>query len=434
MIPTDIARVILPLIVAASIALMLTRPRGIPEAWWISGGALLLIVLRLVPLKVAGQAVAKGSDVYLFLIGMMLLSELAREQGVFDWVASTAVRGARGSCSRLFLLVYGVGTLVTIFMSNDATAVVLTPAILTAVRKAKVSPLPYLFVCALIANAASFVLPISNPANLVVFHTGMPPLGTWLADFGFPSLLSIIVTFFVMRFMFRDDLCKSIGCEVEEAKLSGNGRIVLAGLASMIVVLLTASALKKDLGLPTCVAALAITAVVSIKARSNPTRLAREISWSTLLLVAGLFVMVDAVESQGALKLTQQWLAWASHLGQNLGALVVGFVVGVANNIVNNLPLGLIAGGTIQAAHTKGLIANAVLIGVDLGPNLSVTGSLATILWLLALRKDSGGEAGGEKLDVSFWKFLKIGTVAMPVALLAALGGAILMNLMAGQN
>ena len=74
---------------------MLIRPRGIPEVWWISGGALLLIALRLVPLKLAGQAVAKGSDVYLFLIGMMLLSELAREQGVFDWVASVAVRGAR---------------------------------------------------------------------------------------------------------------------------------------------------------------------------------------------------------------------------------------------------------------------------------------------------------------------------------------------------
>jgi len=434
MIPIEIAHVVLPLIVAVSIALMLTRPRGIPEVWWISGGALLLIVLRLVPLKLAGQAIAKGSDVYLFLIGMMLLSELAREQGVFDWVASVSVRGAKGSCSRLFLLVYGVGTLVTIFMSNDATAVVLTPAILTAVRKAKVSPLPYLFVCALIANAASFVLPISNPANLVVFHTGMPALGTWLADFGIPSLFSILVTFFVMRFMFRDDLCKSIDCEVEDTKLSGNGKLVLAGLALMIAVLLTASALKKDLGLPTCLAALVITAVVSIKAKRNPTKLAREISWSTLLLVAGLFVMVDAVESQGALNLTQQWLAWASHLGQNMGALVVGFVVGIANNIVNNLPLGLIAGGTIQAAHTKGLIANAVLIGVDLGPNLSVTGSLATILWLLALRKDSGEETGGAKLDVSFLKFLKVGAVAMPLALFAALGGAILMNIMVGKH
>src|SRR6202046_4360495 len=200
MIPTEIAHVLLPLIVAVSILRMLLRPRGIREVWWISGGALLLITLRLVPLKLAGQAVAKGSDVYLFLIGMMLVSELAREQGVFDWVASVAVRGANGSCSRLFLLVYSVGTLVTIFMSNDATAVVLTPAILTAVRKAKVPPLPYLFVCALIANAASFVLPISNPANLVVFHTGMPPLGRWLADFGVASVFSIVMTFVVMRF------------------------------------------------------------------------------------------------------------------------------------------------------------------------------------------------------------------------------------------
>jgi arsenical pump membrane protein len=434
MIPAEIAHVVLLFVVAVSIALMLTRPRGISEVWWISGGALLLIALRLVPLKLAGQAVAKGTDVYLFLIGMMLLSELAREQGVFDWVSSVAVRGAHGSCSRLFLLVYGVGTLVTIFMSNDATAVVLTPAILAAVRKAKVSPLPYLFVCALIANAASFVLPISNPANLVVFHTGMPPLGRWLADFGVPSLLSIIVTFLVMRILFRDELCKSIECEVDDVNLNGNGKLVLVGLALMIAVLLTASAMKRDLGLPTCLAAMVITAVISIKSRSNPIKLAREISWATLLLVAGLFVMVDAVESQGALNLTQQWLAWASSLGQSIGAMVVGFAVGIANNIVNNLPLGLIAGGTIQAAHTKGLMANAVLIGVDLGPNLSVTGSLATILWLLALRKDSHGDSSGEKLDVSFWKFLKVGAVAMPVALFAALGGAILMQLLIGQH
>jgi arsenical pump membrane protein len=434
MIPTVTAHILLPLIVAISIALMLTRPRGISEVWWISGGALLLIALRLVPLKLAGQAVAKGSDVYLFLTGMMLVSELAREQGVFDWVASVAVRGANGSCSRLFLLVYGVGTLVTIFMSNDATTVVLTPAILTAVRKAKVAPLPYLFACALIANAASFVLPISNPANLVVFHIGMPPLGTWLANFGVPSLVSIIVTFIVMRLLFRNELRKTIESEVEDSKLCGNGKLVLAGLALMIAVLLTASAMKRDLGLPTCLAALVMTAVISIKARSNPISLAREISWATLLLVAGLFVMVDAVESQGALNLTQQWLAWAQNLGQTVGALVVGFAVAIANNIVNNLPLGLIAGGTIQAAYTKGLMANAVLIGVDLGPNLSVTGSLATILWLLALRKHSDGDTSEDKLDVSFWKFLKVGMVAMPIALFAALSGAILMQVIVGPH
>lgn len=417
-----LAHFLLPGIVAVSILLMLIRPRNIPEVYWVGGGAVLLVALRLIPLKLAGKAVAEGSDVYLFLIGMMLLSELARENGVFDWLSSVAVRSANGSCSRLFTLVYGIGTIVTIFMSNDATAVVLTPAILTAVRKAKVEPLPYLFVCALIANAASFVLPISNPANLVVFHQGMPPLGQWLLSFGIPSSLSIAATYVIMRILFRKDLKSSIECEVKAEPLRSEGKLVLAGLVLMIAVLLTASELKKDLGLPACLAALAITVVVSIKNRSNPLRLAKEISWGTLVLVAGLFVMVDAVESIGALRLTQGWLAEAQKLAPAVGAMAVGFVVAVANNLVNNLPLGLIAGGTLHAAHAKGLIANAVLIGVDLGPNLSITGSLATILWLLALRK--------EKLDVSFWKFLKVGAVAMPVALAVSLGGAIVMQML----
>ena len=420
MISPALAHIVLPSIVAVSIVLMLIRPKNIPEVYWIGGGALLLVVLGLIPWKLAGRAVAEGSDVYLFLIGMMLLSELARENGVFGWLSSVAVRSANGSCSRLFTLVYGIGTVVTIFMSNDATAVVLTPAILTAVRKAKVEPLPYLFVCALIANAASFVLPISNPANLVVFHQGMPPLGQWLLSFGVPSLLSICVTYAVMRVVFRKDLGNCIECEVEAEPLSKEGKLVLGGLVMMIAVLLTASELKKDLGLPTCLAALAVTAVVSIKNKTNPLKLAREISWGTLILVAGLFVMVDAVESIGALKLTQGWLANAQKLAPAAGTMVVGFIVAVANNLVNNLPLGLIAGATLNAAHVRGLLANAVLIGVDLGPNLSITGSLATILWLLALRK--------EKLDVSFWKFLKVGAIAMPVALAASLAGAILMQ------
>jgi arsenical pump membrane protein len=224
-----------------------------------------------------------------------------------------------------------------------------------------------------------------------------------------------------MRWLFRKQLGSTIECKVERSPLSGNGKMVLAGLAGMIAVLLTASSLGKNLGLPTCLAALAATTAVSIKARRSPLGVVREISWKTLGLVAGLFVMVEAVESVGALKLTQAWLAWAQKLAPAAGALVVSFAVGIANNLVNNLPLGLIAGGTLRAIHAKGLIASAVLIGVDLGPNLSITGSLATILWLLALRR--------EKLDVSFWKFLKVGALAMPIALLLSIAGAILMKL-----
>ncbi len=408
-------------IIAVSVVLMLIRPRGVPEVYWISGGVVVLIALRLINLRLAWVAFGKALDVCFFLIGMMLLCELAREHGVFDSLSAIAVRRADGSCLKLFGLVYAVGTLVTVFLSNDATAVVLTPAILTAVRKAKVQPLPYLFVCAFIANAASFLLPISNPANLVVFRDAMPPLERWLAAFAIPCLLSIGTTFYVLRWIFRKELCERIENHVEERPLNANGKLVLCSAALMIAVMLTASSLGMDLGLPTCLSALAITGIVCIKERSNPLILAREISWETLALVAGLFVMVDAIETTGALRYTQEWLSQAQDMGVVAGSLIAGFGVGIANNLVNNLPLGLVAGSTLHAAQTQGAIAKAVLIGVDLGPNLSITGSLATILWLIALRK--------EKLDVSFWDFLKVGAIAMPLALLASLGAAIVMQL-----
>ena len=421
----NVTSLLIIVISVLSILLMLWRPREIPEVVWVGSGALLLVLFRLIPVTLAGKAVAEGSDVYLFLTGMMLLSELARSNGVFEWLSTTAVHRSNQSTARLFTLIYGVGTIVTVAMSNDATAVVLTPAVLAAVNKAKVKPLPALFACAMIANAASFVLPISNPANLVVFQTGMPPLGRWLATYLLPSLLSIATTYLVLRLYFRKELAGTIDCELDEAPLSTDGQIVLGGLALVVATLLTASAFNKDLGLPTCLAALVITAIICIKQRCNPLNLVKEISWLTLLLVAALFIIVDGLESIGLLHYTQVALAWVQHLPVISGTLLTGFTVGVTNNFVNNLPLGLVAGATVQAAHLKGLLTDAVLIGVDLGPNLSVTGSLATILWLLALRK--------ENQSVSAWDFLKVGLIAMPAALLASLAGLLVMHALTGS-
>ncbi|MFI4997737.1 MAG: SLC13 family permease, partial [Hyphomicrobiales bacterium] len=161
-------------IAATATAGVIGRPWRLPEALWAVGGALLLVLIGLLPPAKALDGIAKGTDVYLFLIGMMLLAEVAREQGLFDWLAQHAALHAKGSPRRLFALIYAVGTVVTVFMSNDATAVVLTPAVYAAAKASGVEPLPYLYICAFIANAASFVLPISNPANLVVFADTMP--------------------------------------------------------------------------------------------------------------------------------------------------------------------------------------------------------------------------------------------------------------------
>ena len=401
-----------------SIILMLIRPFKTPEVVWVSAGAILICVLRLIPLSLAGKAVAEGLDVYLFLTGMMLLSELAKDHGVFAWIANVAVKSAKGSSAHLFTLIYAVGTLVTIFMSNDATAVVLTPAVLTAVKRAEARPLPYLLSCALVANAASFVLPISNPANLVVFNSTMPALVQWLAMFSAPSLVAIIITYGLLRWHSHKEMSAPCNGSTSEVHLSGTGKISLFGIAAVAATLLAASALKMDLGLPTCVAAIVVTLIVVIGSRSNPIRLVREISWSIIPLVAALFVIVEAVKSAGAMRLLHDTLEGFLHLPRVEAAVGVGAVVAFGTDLVNNLPLGLITGATLRTVPLQPILAKVVLIAIDLGPNLSITGSLATILWLTAIRR--------EGIEVSGWQFFKVGVIIMPISLFFAILAAVL--------
>jgi arsenical pump membrane protein len=396
-----------------SILCVLIRPRNVAEAWWAGGGAAMLVLSTLVPFSLAGAAILKGVDVYLFLVGMMILSELAREEGVFDWIAEVAATHAGGSPHRLFFLIYLAGTIVTAFLSNDATAVVLTPAVLTIVRRLKVEPTPHLLACALIANAASFVLPISNPANLVVFGHDMPPLIKWLGVFLAPSLASIVITFLALRYLSRDALQGRIGETLPRTRLSTEGRLALAGLIGAAAVLVTASTLGWSLGAPTCGAALLATLVVTCRDKTIPFKVVRGVSWSVIPLVAGLFVLVEAMQGVGMLGLAKSGLDAASRLGQTMGNLATAFSVGLLCNGMNNLPVGLISGTAVQSSHQYGSLANAVLVGVDLGPNLSVTGSLATILWLIALRR--------EKVEITGWQFFKVGLIVMPLALLASI-------------
>jgi arsenical pump membrane protein len=397
----------------ASIALMLLRPHRIAEVYCICGGALLLVTAQLLPIRDAARAVYEGLDVYLFLTGMMVLAELAREEGVFDWIADAAARHSRNSPSRLFLLVYITGAVVTALLSNDATAVVLTPAVLAVVRRVRAEPKPYLLACALIANAASFILPISNPANLVVFGRSIPPLGTWLHIFVLPSLAAVIVTYSCLRWLSRRELSENLIPEIRGVALSSEGKLALTGLIVAAVALVVSSAIGISLGLPTCCAAVFAVALVMWHDVRIPLRIAKGVSWSILPFVAGLFVIVEALQHAGLLHLGLAALltlgqtgAWVAKTGAALG-------VGVLSNVMNNLPVGLMSRAAIQYGHNTGIVAHSILVGVDLGPNLSVTGSLATILWLIALRR--------EKVEITAGEFFRVGLIVMPTALLASL-------------
>jgi arsenical pump membrane protein len=397
---------------------VIVRPWRQPEAVWAVLGAAALVGFGLLSWTDALRGVGRGLDVYLFLAGMMLLAELARAEGLFDWLAAIAVALARGSPQRLFAMVYAVGTVVTMLLSNDATAVVLTPAVYAATRAAGAPPLPYLFICAFIANAASFALPISNPANLVVFGARMPPLLEWLCRFGPASLTAIGVTYLVLRLTQRRALAAArIACDIERPPLGRGGRMAAGGIVAVGACLLLCSAFDVALGWPTFICASATSAAIVVLNRQSPWPVLRNVSWDVLPLVAGLFVLVEGLARTGVIGILNELLRDAVAASADGAAWGVGIMVAVCN-LINNLPAGLIAGSVLAADHVPAQVTDAVLIGVDLGPNLSIAGSLATILWLVTLRR--------ERLDVTMATFLRLGLLVMPPALVLSIACMIL--------
>ena len=392
---------------------VIVRPWNLPEFVWTIAGAAMLVLFQLLPWKEAVAAVGEGTDVYLFLIGMMLLSEVARKEGLFDWLAIRAVRLARGSAKRLFLIIYVVGTVVTAFLSNDATAVVMTPAVYATTRAAQVEPLPYLFICVFVANAASFILPIANPANLVVFGEQMPALWDWLRYFAGPSFAAILATYFALRLTQRPALDAKVATIESAHPMSLGGKASAIGIALTVVMLLSASAFDWSLGLPTFCAGASLTAIVLIIGRQSPLPILKNVSWSVLPLVAGLFILVAGMNQTGVLSALAQNLHDAAATWPQATSWIAGVSVAAASNLINNLPVGLIAGATDHAARVPAQVTGAMLIGIDLGPNLSVTGSLATVLWLIALRR--AGES------ITSLRFLRLGLIVMPPALLVSL-------------
>ncbi len=399
-------------IAALAIVAVLVRPFRINEAWWAAGGAIGLILTGAIVPRDALAALGRGADVYLFLIGMMALAEFARAGGLFAWVAARAVAIAGGSRFRLYALVFGAGIITTALLSNDATIVVLTPAVIDALRRIDAPPYAYVVTCALVANAASFVLPISNPSNLLVFAHAMPSLGAWLATFALPSAAALLVTFGVVAAWYRRDLRGAAPAthDTPVARPDIASAIVLALAAIAIVV---TSAREGPLGTATFACAAVAWIITVLRRRADVPAMARGIAWPVVILTAALFVIVAAVDAGGGFAATQRVLAWCAAFAAPWSNVAVGGVTALASNLINNLPVGLNLGQTLPEMHAPQHLTSAALIGVNLGPNATVNGSLATLLWLAILRR--------AKIDVSAWQFAAIGTAATVPALLAAL-------------
>jgi len=403
-----------------TLAGIMTRPFRWSEARIAMIGAGTLLLLGLIRPADAARTLLRDWNTFLFFLGMMGLSALAEAAGLFDWLAAQAARYAKRSAAKLFLNVFLLGILITMIFSNDATALILTPVVYVLVTRLRLPVLPYLFACTFIADTASFLLPISNPINVIIMSRFPLDLLTFLRLLLLPSLVVIAINVGIFYLLYRKQLRGSFDIAhlptAEKAvKHKAYFRYTLWVLAFVAPSYVIASAFQFPLSVVAVAGASLLLAGALFWKQTTLLEACKGISWPIFGFIAGIFVVVRAIEDTG---LTHKLGNLLLHLsrGTSFGAVMVGtFGSALGTNLINNVPMAVVMNsslGSIQHATPairNGFIA-ATMFGCDLGPHLTTVGSLATILWLLILRQ--------RDVDVSGLDYFKVGVVVTPLMLL----------------
>jgi arsenical pump membrane protein len=409
--------VVAPAIFVATLLAILTRPRGLGEGVAALIGGALMVATAVVPVPAALGVLAANWDVFLFFLGMLTVTALAEQAGIFSWLAAWAARLSCGSRRRLFLNVFILGILISTFLTNDATALILSPLVYSTVRLLELDPLPYMFACTFIADTASLTLPVSNPINILVGeHFGLTAAG-FLRYLLLPSLAAIAMNVAVFLVLFRRRISGRFDTALlREREASPSHPFFFTYSAVLLLLLAVAFVAGGITGVPAGLIALVGAALLLGGAAAlravDARRFAHDFSWGIFPFIAGLFVVVRGVERVGLSASIGHVLHSAP--GNPLASALLSTGVSAAGtNLINNVPTALVMVSAIGPAH--GAVGYALvygtLLGCDLGPNLTTTGSLSTMLWLLLLRQRG--------LEISSLQYLRLGVIVTPLMLLA---------------
>lgn len=405
-------------IVVVTLALVITRPRRLGEAWFAAAGALVMLATGAVTPVSALSALAREWDLFLFFFGLMLTAAVADMAGFFDWAAELAVRAAGGSGRRLLFNVLVLGTLITTFLSNDATAVILTPVVYAVVTRLRLRVMPYLFAVSFIANAASMTLPISNPINVLTGDRLRAPLPEYLLHLFPASMAAVVITTAIFMAIFwrvaGDDYTSP-----PSDPIPPDGRpffqAVVVGLGVLALAYIAGSALLLPLGVIAAAGGMSLVGIAWFHRRLSREHLSAHVSPALFVYIAALFVLVRGVEDAGVTGAVVS--AVVAHATDPAAAVVSGLLgSAIASNVVNNLPSVVIFISGAQtgavAGHLQAPFLFGALAGADLGPNLTPVGALSTMLWLVIVRRRG--------VHVSTWDFLRLGAVVAPLTIGAA--------------
>ena len=383
------------------------RPRGWPEAVAAVPAAVILIAAGAIPAGAAGSEARQLGPVIGFLAAILVLAHLCDDDGLFRACGGWMARTSGGSPHRLLAQVFVVAAVTTAVLSLDATVVLLTPVVFATAARLEVRARPCVYACTHLANSASLLLPVSNLTNLLAFAASGLAFGHFAALMAVPWLAAIGVEYVVFRRFFAADL--NVRPRRDRAGADRDGDTGLPVFTVIVVALTLAGfAGASAAGVNPAWAAFAGAVVLAVPAlasrRVAPADLVRAADLPFLLFVLSLGIVVKAVTDNGLGRALAPLLPG----GTSLPALLATAALAAAlANVCNNLPAVLVL-LPLAAPSGAGAVL-AVLLGVNIGPNLTYTGSLATLLWRRILRRHGSAPDLGE--------FTRLGLLTVPAGL-----------------
>ena len=391
----------LALFVATLVGVVL-RPRGIAAGWWTCGAAAVALAAGVVHPGEVWTLILVAREALLFLLALLLLSALLEASGFFDWAAVLAARSARSGAA-LLRNVLLLGALITIVLSLDTTAVILTPLVVAAVQRLQIPARPHVLVCVFVSNVASLLLPVSNLTNLLL-AARVPP-ARFAAAMVLPQLLVLLVLWLGLRLLCRRELSPSLDTgRLPPASTVVPDRPFFAAACAVLALLVLGYFVGPALGVPvwlTTFGGVAVLAVVGAVRRRIGRAAVRHLSLGVFPFVVGLFALVQAVENLGLAGPLVRWLARPRAELLGLGAITA--VASIASSALNNLPATLLVRSVLGALQAPDAWMHAALLGTNIGSCLTPHGTLATLLVLGAAARRGVDLPPLEVVKVALW-------------------------------
>ncbi|MFC8513633.1 SLC13 family permease [Streptomyces sp. NPDC057257] len=403
---TPLAETLSAVLLVAVLAFAVLRPKGLPEAVVAVPAAGLVIVTGAITLDHAREEAARLGPVVGFLAAVLVIAHFCDVDGLFQACGAWMARRAAGSPTRLLTSVFVLASAITAVLSLDATVVLLTPVVIATAARAGVRAKPHLYACAHLSNTASLLLPVSNLTNLLAFETSGLSFTRFAALMALPWLVAIGAEYLVFRRFFDEDLsARDHSPEPGETPELPLFALITVGctLAGFVV----ASAVGVEPVWVATAGALVLAGRALVRRKATPVSVVRASAPAFLAFVLALGIVVRAVVDNGLADALDRVLPSGSGL---LALLGIAALAAVLANLINNLPAVLVLLPLTAAAGPGAVLA--VLLGVNIGPNLTYAGSLATLLWRRIVHRH------GQDSDLG--EFTRLGLLATPAALLAS--------------